>query len=103
MKHLLNNLSEEEKNRIREQHRGNAKPFLSEQDKPKYGEEGYRGYNFTERDLINIMNVLKNGGIDFGMVAQLPNYIISDNGNGWGMAYNHVYFPNQSKVTASSK
>lgn len=95
MKHLLNDLSEEEKNRIREQHRGNAKPFLSEQDKPKFGEEGYRGHRFTDDELMNIMRALKNGGIEFGLVAQLPNFILSDNGAGWSAAYNSAYFPNR--------
>ena len=93
MKHLLNDLSEEEKNRIREQHRGNAKPFLSEQDKPKFGEEGYRGARFTDRELIDIMKALKNGGIPHGLVAQIPDLIMADNGNGWGIVYNSVYFP----------
>jgi len=88
MKHLLNDLSEEEKNRIREQHRGNAKPFLSEQDKAKSGIR-----QFTDRELVDIMKALKNGGIPHGLVAQIPDLIMADNGNGWGIVYNSVYFP----------
>ena len=69
MKHILNNLSEEEKNAIREQHtggmkvmtenfrklmgakHGNSKPLVNEQEEENY-DEARKDYNWFERDDI---------------------------------------------------
>ena len=103
MKHLLNNLSEEEKNRIREQHEGgmnvaidnfktlvetksgDVKPFLVEQKK------GGTPWEPKGDELYLLMDVLKKGGIDFGVVAGIPDFIMRDNGAKWSEAYNEVY------------
>ena len=103
MKHLLNNLSEEEKNSIREQHEGgmnvaidnfktlvetksgDVKPFLAEQKK------GGRPWEPKGDELYLLMDVLKKGGIDFGVVAGIPDFIMRDNGAKWSEAYNEVY------------
>lgn len=101
MKHLLNDLSDEEKNRIREQHSGgkkivienfnklintklgDAKPYLNEEEEVKGAPqriEGGDGIKYTY-DIANISltkeNVKKRKGLTFdelkGLVDTYPN------------------------------
>ena len=105
MKHLLNDLSDEEKNRIREQHSGgkkivienfnklintklgDAKPYLNEEEEVKGAPQRIEGgegikytYDIAPISLTKEKNVKKRKGLIFdevkGLVNQYPNETI---------------------------
>lgn len=76
MKHLLNNLSEEEKNSIREQHEGgmkldtsrfrtllenksgNVKPLVEQEDEDEYASKNsdYRNYDSNDEEIFSLID-----------------------------------------------